>query len=149
MGFIICCVAYYMNWWLRVTWAVAYLLHIERGKPAGGGVREAVKESELSQEQRVSKPDMLTLSESTKNDIVVRLRRIEGQARGVQRMVEEGRCCEDIIIQVAALKAAVTQAGVAIAGSHLVECVARSVSSGEGNCRDKLDGFARLFSKLA
>jgi len=93
--------------------------------------------------------DALILSENAKNDIVARLRRIEGQARGIQRMVEEERSCEDIIIQVAALKAAVTQAGVAIAGSHLVECVALSVSSGEGNCRDKIAGFARLFSKLA
>ncbi len=118
-----------------------------------------MKQSKLSKEQGVIEPDAptltddaqdtLILSESAKNDIVTRLRRIEGQARGVQRMVEEGRPCEDIIIQVAALKAAVTQAGVAIAGSHLVECVAHSVASGEGNCRDKLSGFARLFSKLA
>ncbi len=118
-----------------------------------------MKQSELPRQRGVVEPDMptltdddkntLLLSENAKNDIVTRLRRIEGQARGVQRMVEEGRPCEDIIIQVAALKAAVTQAGVAIAGSHLVECVARSVSSGEGNCSDKIAGFARLFSKLA
>ena len=93
--------------------------------------------------------DTLILSETAKNDIVTRLRRIEGQARGVQRMIEEGRPCEDIIIQVAALKAAVTQAGVAIAGSHLVECVVRSVSSGKGDCRDNISAFSRLFSKLA
>jgi DNA-binding FrmR family transcriptional regulator len=93
--------------------------------------------------------DTLTLSESTKNDIITRLRRIEGQARGIQRMVEEGRSCEDIIIQVAALKAAITQVGVAIAGSHLVDCVVQSVSSGEEDCCDKLAVFARLFSKLA
>jgi DNA-binding FrmR family transcriptional regulator len=118
-----------------------------------------VKQSELPGERKVTESDVpaltddgrdaLILSESAKNDIVTRLKRIEGQARGVQRMVEEGRPCEDIIIQIAALKAAVAQAGVAIAGSHLVECVAHSVSSGEGNCRDKIAGFARLFSKLA
>ena len=117
-----------------------------------------LKQDELSKGQRATEPDMLTLtedakdtlilSESVKNDIVIRLRRIEGQARGVQSMVEEERPCEDIIIQVAALKAAVTQAGVAIAGSHLAECVARSISSGEGDCRDKISSFARLFSKL-
>lgn len=118
-----------------------------------------MKKNESSKEQTLAEPDMLTLtedskdtlilSESVKNDIVTRLRRIEGQARGVQRMVEDGRPCEDIIIQVAALKAAVTQAGVAIAGSHLVECVAQNLSSGEGDCRDKIANFARLFSKLA
>lgn len=118
-----------------------------------------MKQGESPKEQRAVKSDTpaltddikdtLILSESAKNDIVIRLRRIEGQARGVQRMIEEGRSCEDIIIQVAALKAAVTQAGVAIAGSHLVECVALNVASGKGNCRDKIENFARLFSKLA
>jgi DNA-binding FrmR family transcriptional regulator len=122
-------------------------------------VQVRVKQTELPREREVAESDMTTLtddtqhtlilSESAKNDIVTRLRRIEGQARGVQRMVEEGRPCEDIIIQVAALKAAVTQAGVAIAGSHLVECVAYSIASGEANCRNRIAGFARLFSKLA
>lgn len=124
-----------------------------------------MEQDELSKVERVAKPqgvaepqartqtenagDTLILSETAKNDIVTRLRRIEGQARGLQRMIEEGRPCEDIIIQVAALKAAVTQAGVAIAGSHLVECVVRSISSGQGDCRDNISAFSRLFSKLA
>ena len=44
-------------------------------------------------------------------DLQLRLRRIEGQARGLQRMLEERRACEDVVTQVAALKAAVEQIG--------------------------------------
>jgi DNA-binding FrmR family transcriptional regulator len=47
------------------------------------------------------------LPEANRADFVGRLKRIEGQARGIQRMVDEGRSCEDIINQVAAVKAAV------------------------------------------
>jgi DNA-binding FrmR family transcriptional regulator len=98
--------------------------------------------------EKEEEKDALMLTKNTEDDIITRLKRIEGQARGVQRMIKEGRTCEDIIIQVSALKAAVTQAGVAIAGSHLGECIAQTVSSGEKDCTDKIADFARLFSKL-
>ncbi|MCU0491343.1 MAG: metal-sensitive transcriptional regulator [Chloroflexaceae bacterium] len=49
-----------------------------------------------------------TLSPTTRDDVLQRLRRIEGQVRGVQRMVEEGRDCRDIVNQVAAMRAALT-----------------------------------------
>ena len=118
-----------------------------------------MKESEFFVEKKLAHPatnvadnnieNTLLLNENAKNDIIIRLKRIEGQARGVQRMIEDGRSCEDIIIQVAALKAAITQAGVAIAGSHMVECILSETSPKGIECQDKIKDFARLFSKLA
>lgn len=46
------------------------------------------------------------LDQATRNDIIQRLKRIEGQARGIQRMVEEERDCQEILNQIAAMRAA-------------------------------------------
>lgn len=51
-------------------------------------------------------PSTLNLPEEDRNDLVSRLRRIEGQARGIQKMIEEGRECTDVLNQIAAMKAA-------------------------------------------
>ena len=64
-------------------------------------------------------PSIDRLPESSRADILARLKRVEGQAKGVQRMIEEGRECADVINQVAAIRAAIT----AISG-ELLEAVA-------------------------
>ncbi|MCR4402780.1 MAG: metal-sensitive transcriptional regulator [Firmicutes bacterium] len=92
--------------------------------------------------------DALVLSDDARSDIVSRLKRIEGQARGIRKMIEDGRSCEDVIIQVAALKAAVAQVGIAIAGSHLVDCVARDMEASPAS-RAALARFVKIFSKLS
>ena len=58
-------------------------------------------------------------------DLIARLKRIEGQARGLQRMLEEGRSCEDVIQQIAAMRAALAKVAMALIGSHLEECFTR------------------------
>lgn len=109
-------------------------------QPEAAGRRDETPETE---DQGV-----LMLSDSTRSDILSRLRRIEGQARGIRRMIEEGRTCEEIVIQVAALKAAAAQVGIAIAGSHLVDCLSRDTSVGAGD-RAALARFVKIFSKLS
>jgi len=63
-------------------------------------------------------------------DLQNRLRRIEGQARGVQRMLDERRGCQDIVTQVAALKAAVEQVGVTLVGCLLEGAIRQAVEQG-------------------
>ena len=65
-------------------------------------------------------------------DLIGRLRRIEGQVRGIQRMLEEDRYCVDILMQLAAVRAAVTQVGRLLLDSHARGCVANAVRSGDG-----------------
>lgn len=65
-------------------------------------------------------------------DLLVRLRRIEGQVRGVQRMVQEDRYCVDILLQLAAIKAAVSRVGASLLESHIRGCVAAALRSGDG-----------------
>jgi CsoR family transcriptional regulator, copper-sensing transcriptional repressor len=59
----------------------------------------------------------------SKDSILHRLRKIEGQVRGVQNMIQEDRSCEDIIQQMTSIRAAVQSASVYILQEHAVECL--------------------------
>lgn len=60
----------------------------------------------------------------TRNEqILTRLRRIEGQIRGIQRMFEEDRECEDVITQLMAARSGLDQVGLLILDSHVMDCV--------------------------
>ncbi|MDP2953584.1 MAG: metal-sensitive transcriptional regulator [Chloroflexota bacterium] len=64
--------------------------------------------------------------------LLARLRRIEGQARGVQRMVEEGRYCMDVVQQLNALSSAVEEVSLLVLQSHIEGCVAQAIREGSG-----------------
>ena len=55
--------------------------------------------------------------------LVARLRRVEGQVRGIQRMLEEDRVCEDIVTQVMAARTALDQVSVLILDHHVQRCI--------------------------
>ena len=67
-----------------------------------------------------------------KDDIRKRLLRIEGQARGLQRMVDEERYCIDILTQVKSVKAALDRVALLLLDDHVEHCVADAVRSGDG-----------------
>jgi len=58
-----------------------------------------------------------------RRDVLLRLRRIEGQIRGLQRMVEEEVACADILTQVAAVTAAVKKVGTVVVKTYMEECL--------------------------
>jgi DNA-binding FrmR family transcriptional regulator len=60
-------------------------------------------------------------SPELQSDLTVRLRRIEGQVRGVQRMIEEDRECPDILQQMAAIRSAVHQASLVLARAYMAK----------------------------
>jgi DNA-binding FrmR family transcriptional regulator len=63
---------------------------------------------------------------ATKDQLQKRLRRIEGQVRGVQKMVEEDRWCPDILQQIAAIDAALDKVALGLASGHVQHCMAMS-----------------------
>lgn len=73
-----------------------------------------------------------SLSPQRRDDVLLRLRRIEGQVRGVQRMVEDGRDCRQIVTQVAAIKAAL-----ASVNSQVLQCYASNCLGDEEQPRDR------------
>lgn len=85
---------------------------------------------------------------TAKDDYLKRLRRIEGQARGLQRMVEEEKYCIDILTQVAAMTKALQAVSMGLLEDHLSHCVLDAAIAGgpeaEAKIKEATDAIARL-----
>lgn len=82
--------------------------------------------------------ETIKLNDNTEN-IQKRLRRIEGQIKGIQRMVNEEKYCGDILIQIAAARAALNKVGGIILESHMKECLEKHLESkGQDETLDNL-----------
>ena len=66
-----------------------------------------------------------------KDALIKRLHRIEGQVRGIERMVEEDRYCIDILTQIGAVRTALEQVGSKLLEGHVNHCVTGALSSGD------------------
>jgi len=86
--------------------------------------------------------------ENQREDLTRRLRRIEGQVRGLQKMVVEGRYCVDILTQVEAVAAALARVQDRILEAHLNHCVAEALEGEDrGARREKVDEVVGLLKK--
>lgn len=79
--------------------------------------------------------------------LLSRLRRIEGQARGLQRMIEEKRDCQEVVTQVAALKAAVEQVGVTVVGCLLESAIRQAVEDGTDTAQ-AIEAAKKMLGKI-
>lgn len=89
----------------------------------------------------------MRVEESAVGDVVKRLRRAEGQIRGVIAMLESGRDCADVVTQLAAVSKALDRAGFKVIASGLRQCVA-ATAAGEDSSVD-MEKMERLFLSLA
>ncbi|MEU2898540.1 metal-sensitive transcriptional regulator [Streptomyces sp. NPDC006967] len=85
----------------------------------------------------------LELEGADLKSVLNRLRRAQGQISGVIRMIEEGRDCEEVVMQLAAASRALDRAGFAIIATGLQKCVA-DIESGRQNGEDGAQMRARL-----
>ncbi|WP_250645528.1 metal-sensitive transcriptional regulator [Salidesulfovibrio onnuriiensis] len=83
--------------------------------------------------------------EQMKKNLLSRLKRVEGQVRGIQRMIEEGKECRDILTQVRAVRSAMQSASTQILKHYLLECHAET-ASGKEQDRDKLEDVIKLLT---
>lgn len=79
-----------------------------------------------------------------KEDILARLRRIEGQTRGLQRMVDNDEYCIDILTQVNATTAALKKVAVALLHDHIRHCVANQTADGKDMVTEATAAIDRL-----
>jgi DNA-binding FrmR family transcriptional regulator len=90
------------------------------------------------------------MDEQSKGKVLGRLRRIEGQVQGIQRMVEEDKYCVDILLQLAAVQGAVEQVQKLILGQHIESCVTDAIRSGNSRDRQKkMDELLEVFSRFS
>lgn len=75
--------------------------------------------------EKVQMTSSHNLEDNEKTNVLVRLKRIEGQVRGIQQMVEEGRDCLDISDQIAAVRAAANALNIEILEAFALQCVCR------------------------
>ena len=84
----------------------------------------------------------------TKDDYLKRLRRVEGQVRGVQKMVDSDTYCIDVLTQISAINRALQAVSIGLLEDHLSHCVSDAVRSGGSEADDKIreasDAIARL-----
>ncbi|MEP7762811.1 metal-sensitive transcriptional regulator [Sanguibacter sp. 25GB23B1] len=84
----------------------------------------------------------------TKDDYLKRLRRVEGQVRGIARMVDEDTYCIDVLTQIAAVTKALQAVSIGLVEDHLGHCVVEAAQSsdeeGQEKVREAADAIARL-----
>jgi len=84
-------------------------------------------------DNKIEKQPVMPRTDEEKQAAVNRLKRIEGQVRGIQKMIEEDRYCVDILVQISAINAALKKVGFSIVERHTKHCVSSAVKSGAGD----------------
>lgn len=89
------------------------------------------------------------IDEGTKAKARGRLRRIEGQVHGIERMIDNDAYCVDILLQISAVQGALEQVQKIVLGRHIESCVADALRTGSGRERQrKLDELLEVFSRF-
>ena len=85
---------------------------------------------------------------SEQQALVRRLNRIEGQIRGIRRMVEEPRPCIEVLQQLAAAEAALNRISLAVFRHHIDHCVREGIAKGEAESRQQLSELVDIFDRF-
>jgi CsoR family transcriptional regulator, copper-sensing transcriptional repressor len=83
-----------------------------------------------------------------KDNYAKRLRRIEGQVRGIARMIEEDKYCIDVLTQISAVNSALRSVALNLLDEHLNHCVTRAVAEGGDQAQDKLTEASAAIARL-
>ena len=89
------------------------------------------------------------LDESQQQAIITRLNRIEGQVRGIRRMVQEPRLCVEILQQLAAAEAALNRISLAIFKFHVEKCVPEAIEQGAPAREQGLSELVDIFDRFS
>ena len=81
-----------------------------------------------------------------KEALIKRLKRIEGQVKGIQNMVEDDRYCVDILTQISAIRSAINKVGTIILENHMKGCVTQSIK--EGNSEEMVQELMSTINKF-
>ena len=88
---------------------------------------------------------MSSLCQDEKKDLIVRLRRIEGQVRGLQRMIEEDQYCVDVLTQVVSVRGALKKVALKVLQEHINGCVQSSLQNDDEEIIDELLNVVNRF----
>ena len=83
---------------------------------------------------------------ATKDQLLKRMNRIEGQVRGVARMIDEDKYCVDVVTQVAAIQAALDKVSLGLLDGHIRGCVREEIQAGGGDA--KVDELLQVMDRV-
>jgi DNA-binding FrmR family transcriptional regulator len=89
------------------------------------------------------------LDEAQQQAIVTRLNRIEGQVRGIRRMVQEPRLCVDILQQLSAAEAALNRISLSVFRFHVEKCVPEGIEKGDPERSARLTELVDIFDRFS
>ena len=84
----------------------------------------------------------------TKQELLTRMRRIEGQVRGVSQMVEDDRYCIDVLTQISAIRSALESVAVGLVDGHVRHCVADAVTEGGPTAEERITEATAAIARL-
>jgi len=87
----------------------------------------------------------MPISDKRKEDILIRLRRVKGQISGLEKMIEKGASCSDILMQISAVRAAVGKVGMLIMQNYMRDCF---TSEDKKIFEERVEELVRSFSKF-
>ena len=76
--------------------------------------------------------------EQAKKDVLIRLRTIKGHISGIEKMIEEDKSCDEVLLQIGAIKASVHKVGLVIMEEHAKECLI-NIEEGESLSKEKVE----------
>lgn len=85
---------------------------------------------------------------SDKDRYLARMKRIEGQARGIHRMIEEDTYCIDILTQVSAITSALNNVALGLLDDHLKHCVTGAIQGGDAEAEAKIKEASAAIARL-
>ncbi|MGE5583778.1 MAG: metal-sensitive transcriptional regulator [Bacillota bacterium] len=89
----------------------------------------------------------ICFNDEAKAEILARLKRAEGQLRGIQKMITEERSCQDMVIQLVAVKSAISQIAMTVLSNQFIHCLKTEIAAGKP-VEKVSDNFAEIFKKL-
>lgn len=99
--------------------------------------------SNLCDDKKIENP----VDGKEKDQLLNRLKRIEGQVRGVQKMIEDDRYCVDVLVQVSAINAALKKVGFSLLERHTSHCVSDAIKDGSGE--DAIEELMKVMTQFS
>ncbi|ABO51471.1 protein of unknown function DUF156 [Desulforamulus reducens MI-1] len=81
-------------------------------------------------------------------ELMTRLKKIEGQVRGIHKMIADNRSCSDLVTQLSAVKAAVNRVAFSVLACHLAHSIQENMEQGK-EINDSLEDFMKVFKKFS
>jgi len=89
------------------------------------------------------------MNDQAKTELLKRLKRAEGQLAAVHRMIDEDEDCVDVLLQISAVRGALSKAGQVLLGSHIETCVSDALRSGDEEARRRqVDDLMEIFGRF-